>query len=240
MKRVIKLIKKCILKDNTHYRILLGNFKCYLATGIFLVFASSFCTGLIGILYKILGCWNLFKLVSFTMQLVVIRKSVQKDAEILALQYTNEYENYDDLISDLENYLKSNKNASLNNKREYTKDGKLIIDAQFEDIEESKKLDDLVEDSTDSAPEQDFSYIQIDTTLEEDITNLVNYVKDVAYKGYEDDLLFLGAFYDVVASKIENPAFSEKVLQDITNEILAKACEHYDLPMVRKRTNPKN
>ena len=88
MKRVIKLIKKCILKDNTHYRILLSNFKCYLATGIFLVFASSFCTGLIGILYKILGCWNLFKLGSFAMQLVVIRKSVQKDAEILALQYT--------------------------------------------------------------------------------------------------------------------------------------------------------
>ncbi len=242
--KVAKLIKKTILQDDVRFKRARFSFLCNVLSAITLVgliaFNSVAVINTICIIFLIISASC--ALISGSLLFLKL-KSVKEYSKILAIKYSLEYDDYDILIDELTQALGVDRKEDMTKKVEYTKDGRPIIDVDFEEIPKSEWKD----NSSDFEPVPKPKIIDVEYTpveevpLAQNIGYLREYVNDVAYEGYENDLAIIDTMYELVVSGTVTGAVLDSIensLHTLTEAIFSKACEHYGLPSSRKRTNP--
>lgn len=231
IKMVVKLVKKKFLYEDSYFKRILISFLVDLLSSIALTIILIIdAAEVINIPLIILLICSVICTISTGVITFGKIANANQFANIMAYQYINLYDDFNDLVRFLTD------SEELSNTRMYTKDGNPIIDVDFEEVPESEI------DTTKSIPEEktlepQCTFVQ-DNTLLDDIINLQNYICDVAYEGYEIDLAIVKTIYNLVTNLNLSPEALEGMidsLHTIADSVLDKACESYDLPMIRKR-----
>lgn len=239
LKEISNLIKKSILKENQRYKSfginLSINILDLIIYSIFIILGVTGPSSVIAIAFLI---WTIF-IISDICFLVKINKDTSSVAEFLALKYAAEYDDYNELLKDLKETLGYEKEKDKEEKTEYTKDGKPIIDVDFTPAPETEVRNS--EATFEPDPEiidVEFTPVKEEPTLEQNIDYLRQYVNEVAYDGYETDLAIIDTMYDLVVSGTASGLALNSIensLHTLTDAIFLKACKHYGLPETRKR-----
>ncbi len=246
--KVAKLIKKKILRDDVSFKKARFSFICNIFNAVILAVAGAFHSFAVidTICLIFLALSTACTVVSGGLLLIKL-KEVKQTSRGLAVKYSLEYDDYDALINELNEALGIDRKENMDKEVEYTKDGRPIIDVEYEEVPQSGRQDHHPDFVVEHAPEPriiDVDYTPVeDVTLAQNIAYLREYVNDVAYEGYEKDLAIIDTMYELVISgTVTGPVLDsiEDSLHTLTEAIFLKACKHYDLPSTRKRTNPEN